>query len=554
MSVATRRFVLALAALALMAGEAQAKATAAQSCAKAKVPAAGKAASCRLTTAGVFLASAGGAADIEKRDAGYAKCQSKMDDAYAKADAKYGTACAVPGNATTIDALTAVYSDEVVRLNQPPTQSCAKAKVSAAGKAASCRLTAAGVFLASAGETADIEKRDAGYAKCQSKMDDAYAKADAKYGTACAVLGNATTIDHLTAVYSDDVVRLTVCGDGYSSDGQTCTDIDECATDNGGCGSGANCTNTTGSHTCECLPGYSDVDGECLDIDECSLNTDDCDAKATCTNIAGTYTCACKAGYSGDGRSCTALSAGGLWTRATTGGQTVQFSVIPAGTYQMGAPSSDTESSQNEKPVHTVNITRPFLLSRHEVTQELYVSLTGTNPSSNSGNTSAPVERVSWFDAVSFCNKLSDDEGLSRAYDASNIMTLASPGYRLPTEAEWEYAARAGTTGSRYGTIGDIAWYAVNATSTKTVGGKTANAWNLYDMLGNVAEWANDNYVTYPSATVTDPTTATVTTNSVARGGGYTRASSYIRATQRFPYERTATSAELGFRCARTIE
>ena len=69
-----------------------------------------------------------------------------------------------------------------------------------------------------------------------------------------------------------------------------------------------------------------------------------------------------------------------------------------------------------------------------------------------------------------------------------------------------------------------------------------------------MAEWANDNSVTYPSATVTDPTTATVTTNSVARGGGYTRASSYIRATQRFPYERTATSAELGFRCARTIE
>ena len=160
MSLATKSFVLALAALALMAGGAQATAT--QSCAKAKVSAAGKAASCRLTAAGVFLASAGGTKDIEKRDAGYAKCQSKMDDTYAKADAKYGTACAVLGNATTIDDLTAGYSDEVVWLNQPPMQSCAKAKVSAAGKAASCRLTAAGVFLASAGGAADIEKRDAG--------------------------------------------------------------------------------------------------------------------------------------------------------------------------------------------------------------------------------------------------------------------------------------------------------------------------------------------------------------------------------------------------------
>ena len=208
-------------------------------------------------------------------------------------------------------------------------QSCAKAKVPAAGKAASCRLKAAGVFLASAGGAADIEKRDAGYAKCQEKMDDAYAKADTEYGTDCAVLGDATTIDALTAVYSDDVVRLTVCGDGYSSDGQSCTDIDECATDNGGCGSGANCTNTTGSRTCECLPGYSDVDWECLDIDECSLNTDDCHANATCTNITGTYTCACDAGYSGDGQICTAVATGALWTRTTTSGQVVHLSAIP---------------------------------------------------------------------------------------------------------------------------------------------------------------------------------------------------------------------------------
>jgi Protein of unknown function (DUF1566) len=119
MRITTKTFVLALAALALMAGGAQAKATAAQSCEAAKEKDAGKAAQCRLVAAAKFAGSAGGTADIEKRDAAYAKCQSKMSDAYAKADAKYGTACAVPGNATTIDALTAVYADEVVRLNQP---------------------------------------------------------------------------------------------------------------------------------------------------------------------------------------------------------------------------------------------------------------------------------------------------------------------------------------------------------------------------------------------------------------------------------------------------
>lgn len=119
MRIATRTFVLALATVAMMATGAQAKATASQSCEAAKEKDAGEAAQCRLAAAAKFAGSAGGTADIEKRDAAYAKCQSKMSVAYAKADAKYGTACAVPGNATTIDALTAVYADEVVRLNQP---------------------------------------------------------------------------------------------------------------------------------------------------------------------------------------------------------------------------------------------------------------------------------------------------------------------------------------------------------------------------------------------------------------------------------------------------
>jgi formylglycine-generating enzyme required for sulfatase activity len=151
---------------------------------------------------------------------------------------------------------------------------------------------------------------------------------------------------------------------------------------------------------------------------------------------------------------------------------------IPPGTFQMG--SNDGED--DEKPVHTVRITRDFYMGVHEVTQGQYQQVMGTNPSKFKGS-NLPVEQVSWDDAVEFCKKLSQKEGKT---------------YRLPTEAQWEYACRAGTTtkfsfGDSESQLGEYAWYSGNSGSkTHPVGDREPNAWGLYDMHGNVFEWCQD--------------------------------------------------------------
>jgi formylglycine-generating enzyme required for sulfatase activity len=141
----------------------------------------------------------------------------------------------------------------------------------------------------------------------------------------------------------------------------------------------------------------------------------------------------------------------------------------------------------------------PFLLARYPVTQALYFAVTGESPSTFKGD-NQPVETVSWRDAVLFCNALSRQAGLPPCYaldptGAAITFHPAAGGYRLPTEAEWEYACKAGTPAARYGTLDEIAWYKANsAGTTQPVGGKAPNAWGLYDMLGNVWEWCTDVY------------------------------------------------------------
>lgn len=143
----------------------------------------------------------------------------------------------------------------------------------------------------------------------------------------------------------------------------------------------------------------------------------------------------------------------------------------------------------------------PFLLAKFPVTQDLYYEVIKENPSTFQGDRK-PVETVTWKEAIIFCNVLSVKSGLKPCYLLSEskeeiVFDQAANGYRLPTEAEWEFACKAGTSGIRYGELDLIAWYKANSDqTTHNVGAKEPNAWGLYDMLGNVWEWCSDLYDT----------------------------------------------------------
>jgi formylglycine-generating enzyme required for sulfatase activity len=190
---------------------------------------------------------------------------------------------------------------------------------------------------------------------------------------------------------------------------------------------------------------------------------------------------------------------------------------------------------------------RGFALGRYPITQAQYAAATGVWPSSHIG-AQCPVESVSWIDAARFCNMLSRAAGLLPCYDlhdngAGASLLPDSDGYRLPTEAEWEYACRAGTTGPRYGEIDEIAWYGANSQGhTHEVGGKRPNAWGLHDMLGNVWEWCADQY---------DP--EVYGSYRVFRGGGWADPERGCLATNRRRSHPTFAIDDLGFRVARSL-
>ncbi|NBX25326.1 MAG: hypothetical protein EBQ99_04660 [Planctomycetes bacterium] len=235
-------------------------------------------------------------------------------------------------------------------------------------------------------------------------------------------------------------------------------------------------------------------------------------------------------------------------------GTGIEMVLIPPGTYIRGCTRSNSYScNSNESPTHQVTLTQPFYLSRTEVTQAQWVAKMGSNPSSFKNASSAvpasqvpnrPVETVSWNDIQPFCT---------------------ATGMRLPTEAEWEYAYRAGTTTAFHGMpdylngtnqdgqLGTIAWFHINSgVQTRPVGGKAANGLGLYDMSGNVWEWCQDWYGTYASGAQTNPTGPGSGSYRVLRGGRWFDDSSYCRASTRVTYSPGDRDGGVGFRVART--
>jgi len=214
---------------------------------------------------------------------------------------------------------------------------------------------------------------------------------------------------------------------------------------------------------------------------------------------------------------------------------------------------------------HEVTLTRSFFLSKTEVTQKQWQTVMGSNPSKFStkklGYVSDrnPVESITWLDAALFTNALSQKDSLPPCYDGQGRVTGSGSiydcrGYRLPTEAEWEYAARANTRGARYGKLETVAWYYGNGgKTTHPVGKKSPNAFGLHDMLGNVWEWCHDWYGPYASGPQTDPVGPQSGSFRVYRGASWFSSTNVARAAFRFLFKPSYTIDSYGFRLARTV-
>jgi formylglycine-generating enzyme required for sulfatase activity len=243
----------------------------------------------------------------------------------------------------------------------------------------------------------------------------------------------------------------------------------------------------------------------------------------------------------------------GSWS----GGQGCRVARVPRGTFTMGSPTSETGRSSDEAQV-SVTLTRDFLLMTTEVTQGLYQAVTGKNPSYfTSCGAKCPVERVSWLDAVAFANALSVKDGLAPAYGISGTTVTANwgaNGWRLPTEAEWERAARGGqrTVYAGGNELDDVGWYDGNSGSTThAVCTKKPNAYGLCDMSGNVWEWTWDGYAE-SRAGGKDPAGPSSGSNRVYRGGSWSDEPTYARVAYRIRLTPGYAYDYLGFRLARS--
>jgi formylglycine-generating enzyme required for sulfatase activity len=239
-----------------------------------------------------------------------------------------------------------------------------------------------------------------------------------------------------------------------------------------------------------------------------------------------------------------AIIATGLPWRVRDNASNIEMLLVPPGTFTMGCSASVSYGcGTNENPTHQVTLTNAFYLGRYEVTQAQWLAEMGSNPSFYVGYTdspSRPVEQVSWSAIQPF---------------------LIQNGLRLPTEAEWEYAYRAGTTTAFHNgsnsdtTVGTIGWFQSNSgIQTHAVGGKLANALGMHDIAGNVFEWVNDWYGSsyYSSSPSTNPLGPATGANRVLRGGDFNGISGVLRASQRLAYIPSHVTNYDGFRAARS--
>ena len=215
----------------------------------------------------------------------------------------------------------------------------------------------------------------------------------------------------------------------------------------------------------------------------------------------------------------------GLPIHVSTAKYNIEMILIPAGEFMMGSPPSESGRSADEGPIHKVTITRPFYLSKFEITQQQYEAVVGSNPSKFKGPNN-PVEMVRWSDCSKFVKKLN--------------AKIEGGAFRLPTEAEWEYACRAGSTNTYcYGDdpaqLTEYAWHKSNSARPSAVGKKKPNAWGLHDMHGNVWEWCQDRYSDdyYRKSPLADPQGPASGWTRVSRGGSWDFAAQFCRSADR---------------------
>ena len=220
-------------------------------------------------------------------------------------------------------------------------------------------------------------------------------------------------------------------------------------------------------------------------------------------------------------------------------GVSFEMVYVEGGTFDMGATSEQgNDAESDEKPVHRVTLSG-YYIGMYEVTQELWEAVMGSNPSYFKGAQN-PVEKVSWNDCQEFISRLN---------------RLTGRTFRLPTEAEWEYAARGGNQSSHYkysgsGNIGNVAWYWDNSGyyGTHAVGTKSPNELGIYDMSGNVREWCSDRYGDYSAGAQTNPQGPSSGYRYVLRGGSWGRLASYCRVSCRSSYDPNFSSRSHGLR------